>query len=102
MRAFLFCLFLVVFAYYLVMKIWNELTSFIKDPQSLFAQRSFSVYGKNLVVIQGFKKVVSVTGGEVAFDFNDGFLKIVGQDLVVKKIMQGFAIIQGHIEQVVF
>ena len=84
------------------MKIWDELTSFCKDPQDLLAQRSFSVYGKNLVVIQGFKKVVSVTSGEVAFDFNDGFLKIVGQDLVVKKIMQGFAVIQGQIEQVVF
>lgn len=78
------------------------MTSFVKDPQSLFAQRSFSVYGKNLVVIQGFKKVVSVTNNVVAFDFNDGFLKIVGQDLVVKKIMQGFAVVQGKIEQVVF
>ena len=78
------------------------MTSFCKDPQSLFAQHSFSVYGKNLVVIQGFKKVVSVTSGEVAFDFNDGSLKIVGQDLVVKKIMQGFAVVQGKIEQVVF
>ena len=98
----MFCLFLVVFAYYLSMKIWDEFTSFCKDPQDLLAQQFFSVYGKNLVVVQGFKKVVCITDNQICFDYSNGFLKIVGKNLVVKKIMQGFAVVQGQIEQVLF
>ena len=89
-------------AYYLSMKIWDELTYFFKDPQDLLDQRSFSVYGKNLVVVQGFKKVCCITDSQVDFDFANGFLNIVGTNLVVKKIMQGFAVVQGQIQQVLF
>ena len=84
------------------MKIWHELTSFCKDPSDLLAQQSFSVYAKNLVVVHGFKKVLCITCDEVCFDFCDDCLKIVGQNLVIKRIMQGFAVVQGQIEQVIF
>ena len=84
------------------MKIWDELTSFCKDPSDLLAQQSFSVYGKNLVVIQGFKKVCCITDSKVCFDFAGGFLNIIGKNLVVKKIIQGFSVVQGQIEQVLF
>lgn len=101
MRAFLFCLFLVVFAYCLVMKIWDELTTICGD-ESLFAQRYFSVYGKNLVVIQGFKRVVSINSCQTSFEFGGGLLNVQGQNLVVKKIVSGFAVVQGQIEKVEF
>ena len=101
MRAFLFCLFLIVFAYCLVMKIWDELTKICGD-ESLFAQRCFSVYGKSLVVIQGFKRIVSINSGQMSFEFGNGFLSLFGQNLVVKKIVSGFAVVQGQIEKVEF
>ena len=84
------------------MKIWQELTAFCKDSQNLFLQPNFSVYGKNLVVIQGFKRVVCINNDKIVFDFANDFLTVVGQNLVIKKVLQGFAVVQGQIIQVLF
>ncbi|MBQ9715646.1 MAG: YabP/YqfC family sporulation protein [Clostridia bacterium] len=84
------------------MKIWDEMTSFCADEKSLFAQRCFSVYGKNLVVIQGFKKITAVKNDEVTFVYGNGFLSVVGQNLVVKKVCKGYASVCGDVQQVIF
>ena len=83
------------------MKMWEKLP-FFKDEQSLFAGQNFCVYGKHMVVVQGLKKIVSTKNNEVAFVYCGGVLSVLGQNLAVKKISKGYAVVVGEIEQVVF
>jgi len=83
------------------MKIWDEMP-FLKDEQSLFKGRSFCVYGKNMVVVQGFKKLVTAKNDELTFVYGKGFLTLAGQNLVIKKMSKGYAVVVGEIKGVVF
>lgn len=95
------CLFCLFFAYYLSMTMWEE-KAFFKDEQSLFAGRNFCVYGNNMVVVQGFKKLVSAKNDEVTFVYGNGFLSVLGQNLAIKKMSKGYAVVVGAVKQVVF
>lgn len=75
---------------------------FFKDEQSLFCGRSFCVYGKNVVVVQGFKKLVTAKNNEITFVYGSGFLTVMGQNLDIKQMSKGYVVVRGQIEQVVF
>ncbi|MBE5748464.1 MAG: hypothetical protein E7344_02410 [Clostridiales bacterium] len=83
------------------MTMWEEKV-FLKDEQSLFNGRNFCVYGNNMVVVQGFKKLVSAKNDEIAFVYGNGFLSVLGQNLVIKKMSKGYAVVVGVVKQVVF
>ena len=83
------------------MTMWEE-KAFLKDEKSLFVGRNFCVYGNNIVVVQGFKKLVSAKNDEVAFVYGNGFLSVLGQNLAIKKMSKGYAVVVGVVKQVVF
>ena len=55
-----------------------------------------------MVVVQGFKKLVSAKNDEITFVYGNGFFSVTGQNLAIKQMSKGYAVVVGEIKQVVF
>jgi len=84
------------------MKIWNDVLESIGDEKSLVRQRNFTVYGNDMVVVEGQQRVVVIKEDEISFVYGNTNLKILGQKLMLKNMSKGLAIVCGKIEKIDF
>lgn len=80
--------------------IWTDIAEKLKIDGELIKQRSYTVLGESMVVVEGQKKVLSVNAEEISFEYGKKTLAVRGQGLKLKTISKGFAVVEGKIDSV--
>ena len=70
------------------------------ELSTLAGSYKYSVFGGTTAVIEGHKGIATYTDTEVTFNLGSKLLKVIGNNLTIKRLCKNFAVVAGRIDNV--
>lgn len=82
------------------MKIWSEFLEAAGVAESFLKGRRYTVTENGAVLVEGQDGVLGVGDSEVKFRYGKRVLSVKGENLKIKTLSRGFAVVCGNISGV--